>query len=179
MEVYDTTLCIHEIALSHSPDIFGADSNQRLKSLYACLNAVSSWVPMFLSILPAEYVGLPTTTFAQFVHLFVTIYRLATFEDPSWDRQLMKEALDVSMFLETTERNLLQVKEAACLDRNGSGDLDIFSVFAARVRVFKMWWEATNVDDAANSRETEEMANSNLEFLDDEWLRDMLGPFHG
>lgn len=91
----------------------------------------------------------------------------------------MKEALDVSMFLETTERNLLQVKEAACLDRNGSGDLDIFSVFAARVRVFKMWWEATNVDDAANSRETEEMANSNLEFLDDEWLRDMLGPFHG
>jgi hypothetical protein len=179
MEFYDTTLCIHEIALSHSPDIFGADSNQRIRSLYACVNAVSLWAPIFLSISPPEYVGLPTTTFAQFVHLFVTIYRLATFENSSWDQSIVHEALDVSMFLETTERNLLLVKEAGALDRQGSKDLDIFSVFAARVRVFKMWWATTNVDAAAKSQEMAGTAVLNLEFLDDEWLRDMLGPFNG
>ena len=46
----------------------------------------------------------------------------------------MQETVDVAMFLETIERNLLQVKEAAGLDRDGSDDVDIFSVFAARVR---------------------------------------------
>jgi hypothetical protein len=179
MELHDTSLRIHEIALSHTPDIFSADSNQRLKSLYACLNAASSWVLIFLTIPPAQYVGLPTTTFAQFVHLFVSIYHLATFEDPSWDRRLVQETLDVSMFLETTERSLLLVKEAAGLDRDGSDDVDIFSVFAARVRVFKMWWAATNVDAAAGTLEGEEMVDLNMEFLDDEWMRDMLGPWNG
>lgn len=178
MELYDTSLRINEIALSNKPDIFSAISNQRLKSLYACLNTVSSWLPMFLSIPPAQYVGLPTTTFAQIVHVFVSIYRLATFEDPSWDRRLVQETIDVSMFLETMERNLLLVKEAAGLDKDGSDDEDIFSVFAARVRVFKMWWGATNFDTTAGILEGEEMADLNTEFLDDEWLRDVLGPWN-
>jgi hypothetical protein len=178
MELHDTSLRIHEIALSHTPNIFSADSNQRLKSLYACLNAASSWVLIFLTIQPAQYIGLPTTTFAQLVHLFVSIYRLATFEDPSWDRQLVQETLDVPMFLETTEQNLLSVKEAAGLDRDGSDDVDNFSVFAARVKVFKMWWAATNINAAAGTLEREEMVDLNLEFLDDEWLRDALGSWN-
>ena len=91
----------------------------------------------------------------------------------------MQETLDVSMFLETTERSLLLVKEAAGLDRDGSDDVDIFSVFAARVRVFKMWWAATNFDAAAGTLEGEEMVDLNMEFLDDEWMRDMLGPWNG
>jgi hypothetical protein len=179
MELHDTSLRIHEIALSHTPDIFSADSNQRLKSLYACLNAASSWVLIFLTIQPAQYVGLPTTTFAQFVHLFVSIYRLATFEDTSWDRRLVQETLDVSMFLETTERNLLLVKEAAGLVGDSSEEVDIFGVFAARVRVFKMWWASTNIDTAAGTLEREEMLDLNIEFLDDEWLRDVLRPWNG
>jgi hypothetical protein len=83
MELHDTSLRIH------TPDIFSADSNQRLKSLYTCLNAASSWALIFLTIPPAQYVGLPTTTFTYFVHLFISICRLATFEDPSWDRRLV------------------------------------------------------------------------------------------
>jgi hypothetical protein len=82
------------------------------------------------------------------------------------------------MLLETTERNLLLVKEAAGLDRDGSDDIDIFSVFAARVRVFKMWWTATNIDAAPGTLEGEEMVDLNKEFLDDEWLRDVLGPWN-
>jgi hypothetical protein len=178
MEIHDTSLRIHEISLSNSSDIFSADSNQRLNSLYACLNAASSWALIFLTISPAEYVGLPTTTFAQFLHLFVSMYRLATFEDPSWDRQLVQETLDVSMLLETTERNLLLVKEAAGLDRDGSDDVDIFSVFATKVRVLQKWWAATNVATASGTLEREVIIDSNMEFLDDEWLRDMLWPLN-
>jgi hypothetical protein len=179
MELHDTSLRIHEIALCHKPDIFSADSNQRLKSLHACLNAASSWIFIFLSISPSQYVGLPTTTFAQLVHFFVNIYRLETFEDPLWDRRLVQETLDVSTFLETAERNLMLVKEAAGLDKDGSDDVDIFSVFAARVRVFKMWWAARNVNAAAGTFQGEEMVDFNVELLDNEWLRDILEPWNG
>lgn len=91
----------------------------------------------------------------------------------------MQETLDVSMFLETAERNLMLVKETAGLDRDGSDDVDIFSVFAARVRVFKMWWAAKNVNAAAGTLEGEEMVDFNVGFLENEWLRDVLGPWNG
>jgi hypothetical protein len=178
MEFFDITIRIHEIALSHSPDIFSADSNQRVKSLYACLNAANSWAIIFVTIPPAQFVGLPATVFAQFFHLFVSIYRLATFEDPSWDRRLVQETIDVSMLLETMERNLLLVKDAAGLDKDGSQNINIFSVFANRVRVFKMWWAATNVDTATGILEGEEMVDVNMEFPDDEWWRDVLEPWN-
>jgi hypothetical protein len=116
--------------------------------------------------------------FAQFFHLFVSIYRLATFEDPSWDRRLVQETIDVSMLLETMERNLLLVKDAAGLDKDGSQNINIFSVFANRVRVFKMWWAATNVDTATGILEGEEMVDVNMEFPDDEWWRDVLEPWN-
>ena len=178
MEIHDTSLQIHEVALSHGSDIFSPSSNQRLESLYACLNTASSWVSIFLAIQPAQYVGLPTSTFAQFVHLFVTIYRLATFEDSSWDRQLVRETIDVTNFLEVTERNFLLVKDAAGLDKNGSADVDIFSIFAVRIKVFKIWWAGTNLDGSAGTLEEEEAADLHMEFLDEEWLRDMLGPWN-
>ena len=178
MEIHDTTLQIHEISLSHSSEMFGPNSNQRIESLYACLNTASSWVSIFLAIQPAQYVGLPTSTFAQFVHLFVTIYRLATFEDPSWDRQLVRETIDVTNFLEVTERNFLLVKDAAGLDKNGSDDVDIFSIFAVRIKAFKKWWAGTNLDSSAGTLEGEETADLNMEFLDEEWLKDMLGSWN-
>lgn len=88
----------------------------------------------------------------------------------------MQETIDVLMFLETTERSLSLAKEAAGLDRDGSEDIDIFSIFAARVRVFKMWWVVSNVGTATGTLEGEEMVDANMEFLNDEWLSDILGP---
>jgi len=60
-------------------------------------------------------------------------------------------------------------------DRDGSDDVDTFSMFAARVRVFKMWWTARNVDEAAAALEGERVFDSNMDFLEDEWVRELLG----
>lgn len=144
--------------------------------MYACIHAASSWVLIFLAIPSSQEIGLPATAFAQVVHLLVSIYRVATYEDPTWDRRLVQETIDVLMFLETTERSLSLAKEAAGLDRDGSEDIDIFSIFAARVRVFKMWWVVSNVGTATGTLEGEEMVDANMEFLNDEWLSDILGP---
>jgi len=72
----------------------------------------------------------------------------------------------------------LLVKETAGLDREGSDHADIFSVFAARVRVFKTWWAATNFDATAGTLVGEEMLDLTMGPLDDEWLRDVFGPWN-
>jgi hypothetical protein len=178
MELYDAELRIHEIGLSQAPDIFSGQYNRRLECLCACLNAAKSWVEVFLSIPPAQYVGFSTSTYVNLMRCVVCIYRLATFEHPEWDRGLVQENLDVSLFMETMERNFSQVKEAAGLDLNGSEDMDTFSMVAARTRGIKMWWDATTAPsmgslDVASGAE---IGDFPMEFLDDEWLRDVLGP---
>jgi hypothetical protein len=116
MEIYDTEMRIHEIALSQAPDIFSGQENRRLECLYACLNAAKSWVDVFLSIPPVQYVGFSASTYVNLIHCFVSIYRLLTFEHPEWDVGVVRQNLDVSSFAEQTERNFSQVK----LDSNSA-----------------------------------------------------------
>ncbi|KAE9370271.1 hypothetical protein N431DRAFT_559479 [Stipitochalara longipes BDJ] len=180
MELYDTELRIHEIGLSQSPDIFNDQDNRRLECLYACLNAAKGWVDVFLSIPLAQYVGFSTPTYVNLIHWFVSVYRLSTFEHPEWDRGFVRENLDLSLVLETTERNFLQVKEVAGLDQNGSEDLDTFSIMASKTRVIKMWWEATTMStlNSLSEAPSDRMDDIPMDFLDDNWLRDVLGPWN-
>jgi hypothetical protein len=180
MELHDTELRVHEIGLCQTQDIFTSQDNRRLECLYACLQAAKSWIDVFFSIPPSQYVGFSTSTYVNLVHCFVCIYRLSTFDHPEWDRGLVGENVDVSLFLQTTERNFLLVKKAAGLDVNGSEDMDTFSIMAAKTRVIKMWWEAMNVP-AVDSMEVaagEELCDFPMDFLDDDWLIDLLGSWN-
>jgi hypothetical protein len=175
MELYNTELSIHEIGLSQAPDIFSGQYNRQLECLCACLNATKSWVDVFLSILPAQYVGFSASIYLNLIHCFVGIYRLSTFEHPEWDRGLVRENLDVSLFLEKAEGNFSQVKEAAGLDLDGSEDIDTFNIMASKTRVIKMWWEATNPSTMGSLgiASGDEMGEFPMECLDDNWLRDV------
>lgn len=175
MEFYNTELRIHEIALSQAPDIFSGQDNRRLECLYACLNAAKSWIDVFLSIPPVQYVDFSTSTYVNLIHCFVSIYRLMTFEHPEWDRGLVREHLDASSFAEQTERNFSQVKEDASLDLDGSEDMDIFSIMAAKARVIKMWMESVTVPIISSG---DGMGDFPVGFLEDDWLRDVLGPWN-
>jgi len=180
MELYDTELRIHEVGLSQSPDVFCGQDNLRLECLYACFNAAKGWVDVFLSIPPVQYVGFSTPTYVSLMHWFVSVYRLSTFEHPEWDRGFVRQNLDLSSALETTERNFLQVKEVAGLDPNGSDDLDTFSIMASKARVIRMWWEATagSTSNSVGEAPSEGMNDIPMDFLDDSWLRDVLGPWN-
>lgn len=180
MELYNTELSIHEIGLSQAPDIFSGQDNRRLECLCTCLNAAKSWFDVFLSIPPAQYVGFSVSIYQNLFHCFMALYRLSTFDLPEWDRGLVRETLDASLLLETAERNLAQVKEVTGLDLDGSEDLDIFSILASKTRVIKMWWEATNVSTMSSLgiASGDEMGNFPVDFLDDDWLRDVLGPWN-
>ena len=111
------------------------------------------------------------------IRSFIGIYRLSTFEHPEWDRGLVRENLDVSSFLEEAEKNFTQVKEAAGLDVGGSEDNDSFNIMASKIRIIKMSWDATTVSTMAplGIAPSDEMGDFSMEFLDDDWLRDLLG----
>jgi hypothetical protein len=180
MELYNTELSIYEIGLSQAPDIFSGQYNRRLECLCACLNATKSWVDIFLGILPAQYVGFSALIYSNMVRCFISIYRLSTFEHPEWDRGLVRENLDVSLFLDKAEKNFTQVKEAAGLDLCGSEDIDSFNIMASKIRVIKMLWDATTVSTMASNgvAPSDEMGDFPMEFLEDDWLRDLLGPWN-
>jgi hypothetical protein len=173
MEIFYTDLRIHEIGLSQEPDLFNGQNNRRFECLYACLNAAKSWIEVFLSTPPAEYVGFSTSIYVNLIHCFTSIYRLSNFDHPEWDRGIVRESLDVSSFSEMIVSNFSQVKEAAGLDPGGSEELDIFSIMAAKARVIKMWLDPADVPTINSGNE---MGEFPIDILDEDWFRDVLGP---
>jgi len=89
----------------------------------------------------------------------------------------VQENLDVSSFLETTERNFAMVKEVAALNTGGSEGGDIFSLMACKVGAVRMWWEAINVAtvDSFEAATGDTLGDFSMEYLDDDWLKDILG----
>ncbi|KAK9489677.1 hypothetical protein V1508DRAFT_406919 [Lipomyces doorenjongii] len=143
LELYNTEFSIHGICFSQAPDIFIGQYNQRFECLCACLQATKSWVDMFLSILPAQYVGFSALMYAKMTRCFIGLYRLSTCEHPEWDRGLVRETLDA-------EKKFAQVKEAAGLDLGDSENLDFVSIMASKLRSIKMSWDAMPISTTAS-----------------------------
>jgi len=180
MELYTTELSIYEIGLSQALDVFSGQKNRRIECLCICLNAVKSWIEVFLSIPVAQYVGFSALVYSNIMHCFVDIYRLSTFEHAEWDRELFREQLHVSSFLEQCEKNFAGVKEAAGLDIGGSEDMDSFSIMTSRVRVVKMSWDAANASmtNSVGMPSNDESYDFPMDFSDEDWMRDLLGPWN-
>jgi hypothetical protein len=182
MELYTTERSIYEVGLSQVPYIFRGQENRRIESLWACANATKSWIGVFLSITPAQYVGFSALTYSNMTHCFLSVYRLSTFEHPDWDRAFCIEHIDVSSFLKEGERNFAQVKEAAGLDVD-SEDVDSFSMMASRIQAIQKLWHATNASRATSTTEPftggrHEIYDFPMEFSDGDWLKDLLGTWN-
>jgi len=80
-------------------------------------------------------------------------------------------------FLKNTEHNFTLVKEAAALDPDGSVNNDVFSIVASKVHVIRMWWESVNAATVASLGIVtgDGMGDFPIEYLDDNWLKDVFG----
>ena len=98
----------------------------------------------------------------------IGLWRLSTCEHPEWDRDLVRENLDVSLILEEAEKNFAQVKEAAGLDRGGSQDSDFFSIMASRLRSMKFKWDTLTTSTTASFSTAllDDLGDFPAEFLD-------------
>lgn len=176
MEIHNVELDIHEIGLSEGPDIFCGQHNRRLECLFECHKATKSWMDVFLGISPAEYVGFSSSTYMNMGRCLISTYRLATCEHPEWDWEVLNEHFDVSLVLAKAANNFAQVKQAADLTSDGLGEIDFFTNMATKFRGHVATWDAmhANTMSSLSTPPGDEMGDFTMDFLDDEWLKDLL-----
>ena len=114
--------------------------------------------------------------FTQMAHCIITLFRLVTFDDPVWDRGLVRDTANLSLILEQIIERYTEVKVEADLDHGDSEDKDIFSGSARFLRTIKTWWDAKVAAEFNNDMVLDDtLGDINMEGFDDVWLRDILG----
>ena len=189
-QIYSTELSVHELALSKA---FQSSSNsefQRLECFYACLNATRSWFDLFLSVPPADYVGLPLGIFTQLAHCIVALYRLTVLDDPDWDKELVVKTANLMTILEGVCRNMSEVKEAVGFNKDiPTEEEDVFSQSARKIGSIRSWWEtkaaaeeigpgrARRVEVSAPPVDAQmgDLDMPNIDYSDETWLKELLG----
>lgn len=180
LHLYSMELKVHEVVFVRPPVVFNSPGFQRLESLYACLQATKSWFDIFLSFPPASYVGFSIPVFTQMAHCIIALFRLSTFDDPVWDRGLVRETADLSLILGRIIEKHNQVKVAADLNHGASEGKDVFSGTARTIVSIKTWWDAKLAAELTdNIVLNETLDGMNMDFSDDLWLKDILGQGDG
>ena len=113
-------------------------------------------------------------------HCIITLFRLLTFDDPVWDRGLVRDTANLSLILEQIIGKYTQVKVEADLDNGVSEDKDIFSGSARFLKPIKTWWDAKVAAECNSDMVLEDtLGEINMEGFDDVWLREILGQGEG
>lgn len=171
---------MHEVAFLKTSIVVNSPGFQRLDSLYACLHATKSWFDLFLSFPPDHYTGFSIPICIQMAHCIIALFRLSTFDDPIWDRGLVRETANLSLILAQIIENHNQVKVATNLDHGASEDKDVFSGTARTIEAIKSWWDGKLVAEVADSIVLNEtLGEMNMDFADDVWLKELLGQGDG
>ena len=116
--------------------------------------------------------------FTQMAFCILALYRLTTYDDPAWDRGLVRDTADLSLILGQIIEKCAQVKGVMNLDPGTSEDKDLFSGNARTIKAIKTWWDAkvaAELNDNNNIGLNETLGEMNMDIFDDVWLRDIFG----
>ncbi|OBT72654.1 hypothetical protein VF21_08578 [Pseudogymnoascus sp. 05NY08] len=158
LHLHHAVLTLHEHCLgtcstkASPPD--PSKTLQLAKSLWICLDATKSWFALFVSaeIVPlSSYAEMPMALMAQMAHFLVALYRLSTFECPgvSWDRQLVREEVDLGVMINLLTEKWGRVPAAAGIDTTGPGLHNIWMLTNRMLGKIAHWWEMKVVAPAA------------------------------
>ncbi|KFY10185.1 hypothetical protein V491_07780 [Pseudogymnoascus sp. VKM F-3775] len=158
LHLHHAALTLHEHCLGTcSAKTVPPDPSKTLqlaKSLWTCLEATKSWFTLFVSadILPlSSYAEMPMALMSQMAHFIVALYRLSTFECPgvSWDRQLVREEVDLGVMISILTEKWGGVPAAAGLDTSGPGVHNVWMLTNRMLGKVASWWEMKVVAPAA------------------------------
>ncbi|KAJ5713761.1 uncharacterized protein N7483_010942 [Penicillium malachiteum] len=187
MYLENAELVIHEWAiqtpaLPHSPEL------QRLESLCAALHATKRWLDIWLSIPPELYYGLPFTMFFQFSRALMSLFKLSTLEDPSWDRNVVRNTANVLEILDQIHFNMNKTAEMVVAANDQ--DLSIFEKGVKMITSIKQGWEPKLMEVWYPSLPPSGLSGTGDEFvppapdlsnlmslngLDDAWMMEIFG----
>ncbi|KAK9243068.1 hypothetical protein V1506DRAFT_494407 [Lipomyces tetrasporus] len=172
-----------EVALSATFLSSDQITAQQRKSLRKGFESIMSWFDVVFAIPPNGYVGFPFSIFSQLVRCLITLYRLVTLDDPTWDKNQARETAKPLSILNLLISNLEQVPVVAGLDNRDSAEGDVFSRSAQIFRSLRSEWEAKlGLDDMMSSMIPPSQNASDIAFpdalgeeiLDNDWFMDLL-----
>lgn len=112
----------------------------RAESLQSCLSAVNHFLDNLLSFKPQEHGGLHFHYWLNYMRCLRIVYRLLLTEDPAWDRNIVRESVDLIGSLQRGAEVCRAIVAAAGLDSNGKDAFTILSTNLLRVK--PIWIEA-------------------------------------
>ncbi|PMD42861.1 hypothetical protein L207DRAFT_486635 [Hyaloscypha variabilis F] len=154
---------------------------QQRTCLGAALESIKSWLEVFFTIAPADYVGISFPITTQLVRCLLTLSRLTTLETLSWDEHCVWKKSDALSVLDRVINNMEQVEIVAHLDNGGSPGADVFASTARMFRSLRSGWEASLATDEMSSVPLEQNIEDpfpadvlGVDSFDNDWLMDLL-----
>jgi hypothetical protein len=139
--LHSTELTINEGALNQAPTVSNTTDFQILEGLFSCLKSIDAWLRVFFAMPPLVNIGLSLAMFHQLSHCLISLFRLMKVQDISWDRNVVRKAIDVFAVLDNFANCMEHLPELAGLVNDGP-DIDVFSRASEITRALKANWEA-------------------------------------
>ncbi|KAH7371805.1 hypothetical protein BKA64DRAFT_267138 [Cadophora sp. MPI-SDFR-AT-0126] len=150
---------------------------QHLQCLCACLEAAKSFIDLTFMMPPVKWLGMPLHFRFQFMRCLVALYRLSVHEDPAWDREAVRNTIDLIAVFDHVITSMEQRSAEI-----GNPDDDIIIHLCRVMKGFRAFCAPKLAPDEAP------LGNSNgqaigeddlipefMDFADDAWLQDVLG----
>ncbi|XDG02578.1 hypothetical protein ABKA04_002193 [Annulohypoxylon sp. FPYF3050] len=176
----------------------------KLDAYYSSLTASKASLENFLSFAPGEYMCLSMPLTLHFGRATQTVYRLMVVDDPEWDRNIVKDSIDLMSMMERTANRFLQVPQICGIEVSEDPEMiDYYTKAANALRATIPSWTATLEQlGCASGSATAAAAGGtpapgvgagceppqqypgmpelpSMEWLDDPWLTDMLRSWEG
>ncbi|KAL5349195.1 hypothetical protein ACLOAV_005483 [Pseudogymnoascus australis] len=188
-------LYINQLAYSISRDspplnLSGARSDsgdlpgfERLKCLWGSVESIKSWLDNFYNLAPADLVGLPFHFWSQMILCITILKYLSVLDDPAWNRQEVRNTVD----LLATVDAMIQKLDQVCAEANLQCDDSLFNLLSKLLDKCRVWADVRldvasqiqGVDGAAASHgacpaENSQSGSSSIPDLDQMmWLQTM------
>ncbi|KAJ5477405.1 hypothetical protein N7539_007549 [Penicillium diatomitis] len=180
-----TELVIHEIAM-RAPSTPNTPDLQRLDSLYTSLQAAKTWLDLWLSQRPTEYMAFPYTIFGQLSRALVSLYRLSVLDDPAWDRNFVRTTANLLEYLNRMTYGMKMSTTHLAVPHQS--EWNVFEKASTMFQCIREGWEPKLIEawfPSPQSRGFDDTLNASnppmldetlpMNGLDDLWMMDVFG----
>jgi hypothetical protein len=90
-------VAVNEVALVRTQyaQLMAEKDLETMECLLACLQSIQEWSELFTTFDYPEYIGMPFGIWKQLALMLYTSVRLATLDDPAWDTEQVRRAVDL------------------------------------------------------------------------------------
>jgi hypothetical protein len=95
------------------------------------VKAIKLWLDVFYTLPPVSIQGLSFLFWSQYMRCIILLKRLSTYEDPAWDRQAVRNVVDLPHVLQW----MIDKLELASREAGERADDDLFRHFSRIMRM--------------------------------------------